>query len=82
MASGATIIASNVGGLKYILNNGEAGVLIEPNNQTELEISINELMRSPELAQDYSKKARRRVETEFTWKKVASKYYNLYRSLL
>ncbi|MDO8617625.1 MAG: glycosyltransferase family 4 protein [Candidatus Uhrbacteria bacterium] len=82
MASGTPVIASNVGGLKFILDEGRTGVLIQPGDVNILANTINEVMHDPDLRMNLVKAARLYVEKQFRWERVAQEYFNLYKKVL
>lgn len=56
MASGLPVITTNVGGIPEIVKHGENGLLVEPNNPSELAESINFLLRNEEKKKRLGKK--------------------------
>lgn len=66
LSCGLPVIASAVGGIPDILNNGECGVLIPPGNIYEMEKQLEVLVQNQELRSDLSKKARSYYLDNFT----------------
>jgi len=66
LSCGLPVIASAVGGIPDILNNGECGVLIPPGNIIEIEKQLEVLVQNQELRSDLSKKARSYYIDNFT----------------
>jgi glycosyltransferase involved in cell wall biosynthesis len=69
MALGFPVISTNVGGIPYLIKNGENGLLVEPNDVDGFVRSIEGLMVSPVAAGQLSEKARKFAE-QFSWEKV------------
>ncbi|MGB8217126.1 MAG: glycosyltransferase family 4 protein [Candidatus Methanoperedens sp.] len=69
MAMGKPVVASSVGGLPETL--GDSGVLVPPMRPELLAKAIIELLNDPQMRIRLGVKARRRVEEEYTWQKIA-----------
>ena len=76
MAAGLPIIASNVGGIPDMIENGKNGILIEP-NKSELARALEELMRNTELRERVGKNAQKRAEA-FSSRKMMEGYLKVY----
>lgn len=76
MALGLPVISTNVGGLPYVINNNEDGVLVPPNNTEAFVTEILKLIEQPTIAQSLSKKAREKVEN-FDWEVVKHQWLQL-----
>lgn len=96
MACETAVVASAVGGIKEVVLPGETGLLIPLAQQSEspyeaehpqqyardLAHGINYLMSDPGLRETMAKAGRKRAEDHFSWKAIAAKTYDLYKSLL
>jgi glycogen synthase len=95
MACETAVVASGVGGIKEVIVTGETGLLVdlrlkpgsfEPAEPAQfsrdLAIAINQVALNPELRKRFGRNGRRRVEDCFSWKAIAAKTMDLYRSLL
>jgi glycosyltransferase involved in cell wall biosynthesis len=82
MATETPVIASRIGGMQDVIEDGKTGVLIEPNNPATLAKAIIELLANPESRQFMGKTGRQRVMKLFCWDQVssnlASKYQQIY----
>jgi len=79
MAAQSPIIATKVGGVSEIIENNKTGILVEPKNPLQLAEKIIYLLENEGLAQDYSLKAREKLEKEFQLKKMIEKTNELYK---
>jgi len=79
MAMGLPIIASNVGGLPYIL--GEAGILVPPKDVDALEKAINHLLSDEDLRRQLSSLSLERVK-RFSWSVVMDKLMGVIKEVL
>jgi len=79
MASGLPVVASRVGGIVEVVEDGVTGYLVDPANlETELFARIGELVRDPELRRRMGEAGRRRVEEQFTWDRTAENWTALF----
>jgi glycosyltransferase involved in cell wall biosynthesis len=82
MASGLPVVATHVGGNPEVVVDGHTGLLVPARSPVELAGAILSLISEPERARRMGTNGRRRVEAEFDMKRVASRYEELYRTLL
>ncbi len=82
MACGTPVIASDVGGLKYTVVPQETGLLAPPKNEAVFADAIDRLLGDSLWRQQLGHKARQRVETYFSWDRIASQLSQLYTQLL
>jgi glycosyltransferase involved in cell wall biosynthesis len=72
------IIASHVGGIPELISSGENGMLVSPDNPSELASSLRLYLSQPVVAREMADRLFKIVELDFTWKKVYEKYEKLY----
>jgi len=82
MASGVPVVATKVGGIPEMIDHLSNGILIEPNKPDALTEAIELLLRNPELRMELSRKARLKVERQFTGKTMADQTMNVYKEIL
>lgn len=82
MASATPVVASRVGGLKFSVVDGETGLLVPPRDPVALAAAGDRLLADPAWGDRLGQAARRRVETQFSWQRVAQQLDPLYRSLI
>jgi glycosyltransferase involved in cell wall biosynthesis len=78
MAMGKLLVASNVGGHRELVRDGETGLLFEAGNASDLVRKIQLALDDRELARRIPLQARRFVEEERTWAKGVARYRPLY----
>jgi glycosyltransferase involved in cell wall biosynthesis len=78
MASACAVVATNVGGLPEIIEDGVNGMLVPPRDPEALAQAITHLIETPELRKQLGLAARARVEQKFTWEQVASETTRAY----
>lgn len=69
MASGIPVIASDIGGISDIIENGKTGILVEPNNGEHLEHQLSFLLQNPDTRKDLSENALNTIKN-YTWEKI------------
>ena len=82
MAAGRPVIASRVGGLPELLDEGMAGVLVPPHDPAALAVAIEGLLRDPARARALGAAGRERVRSRFTTAAMAEATLALYRRLV
>ena len=75
MAAGRPVIASNTGGLKQIVVNGETGFLVRPGDAGDLAEKIEILLDNSKLRNRMGQKARERAQEKYDWSNIIKKYY-------
>ena len=80
MACGIPVIGSSSGEIPNVIGNG--GMVFEEGNILALKECLKQLLRSPDLRNDLSQKARKVTEQYFSWDKIALDLKTLYESLL
>src|SRR5262249_14309931 len=81
MACETAVVASRVGGIPEVVADGETGFLVEPANAGELAARVNGVLAGPELAAGFGKAGRERAIEHFSWRAIAERTVELYRSL-
>ncbi|MGF1590926.1 MAG: glycosyltransferase family 4 protein [Pleurocapsa sp.] len=82
MASRTPVIASNVGGLKFSVADGETGLLVPPQDEVAFAEAIDSILSDEQWRQKLGTNARKRVEAEFSWDGVAGQLDRQYMSEL
>jgi type III pantothenate kinase len=78
MASACAVVATNVGGLPEIIEDGVTGLLVPPRDPAALSLAITRLVETPALRKHLGLAARARVERSFTWEQVANETTKAY----
>jgi glycosyltransferase involved in cell wall biosynthesis len=82
MACGLPVVATNVGGNRELVAEGESGTLVPPENPVALSDGLAAYFRDPQRAMAHGAAGRRRVETEFGLDVMVSRYIACYDRLL
>ena len=81
MSTAKPVVATRVGGLPELIQDGVSGVLVAPADEAELAAAIVPLARDPALRRCIGKAARERVLREFTWQAITSRTLEVYREV-
>ena len=75
-------IATRVGGLPEVIEDGRTGILIEPNDPAALTRALLRILRDPEPAREMGHAARQRVESRFHVRRMAQVYHRHFMEIL
>jgi glycogen synthase len=78
MACGTPVVASAVGGILEVVEDGHTGLLVPPGNPDDLAAALRRLLDDRELARALGEAGRRRVEERFSWASVAERTAQVY----
>jgi len=78
MACESPVVASAVGGIVEVVEDGVTGLLVPPSQPGELAAALNLVLSDPERARAMGKAGRTRVEQHFSWASVAARTEALY----
>lgn len=81
MAAGTPILATRVGGIARVLDDGRAGLLVEPGNQKGLKSALRSVLEEPTNIQDRVEKAKQRVLQKYSSRTMACRYQDIYRAV-
>ncbi|MFX0079658.1 MAG: glycosyltransferase family 4 protein [Candidatus Hermodarchaeota archaeon] len=82
MARAKPVVATNVGGIPYVVNNGKTGILVPPSDQTSLAEAITQLLLNPQTRQQLGQAGYQRVTEYFTRPPITRKLEELYLTLI
>ena len=82
MACGKPIVATRVGGVPFLVRDGETGILVEPKDWRQLFAAISRILENPALAARMGRAGRRRAERFFSWSRVAEMIERIYEEIL
>jgi alpha-maltose-1-phosphate synthase len=88
MACGTAVVASDVGGIPEVVDDGRTGLLVHydenevPQFRSGIAAAVNELLADPGRTAAMGVAGRERAEREFTWKQAAAHTVEIYNSLV
>ena len=78
MAAGLPVVASNVGGLRDLIQNGRTGVLVPPGNPEALAGALQSLIDNPAGAEALGRAARSEVQRKYSFDRMIASFEDLY----
>jgi glycosyltransferase involved in cell wall biosynthesis len=80
MAHGKTVIATPVGGIPTVIEDGKTGLLVPVRDTAALRAAIERALGDPELRRRLGRAARKRVEGYCSWSRVTDATLSVYAS--
>jgi glycosyltransferase involved in cell wall biosynthesis len=78
MSSGCACIASDVGGNRFLIQNGISGFLFPAGDREALAAHLRRLLKDPSKRKTLGEAARKRIEQQFSWTVVGQAYEKLF----
>lgn len=82
MSSGCACVASDVGGNRFLIQNGVSGFLFPPGDREVLRSHVRRLLDDPAKRRSLGEAARARVEQYFSWDAVGRQYDRFFQDVL
>ena len=82
LAQGTPVVASRVGGIPEVVEDGRAGLLVPPRSSEALADALRRLWDDPDLARSLGAYGRDHVVPRFSWDALADRLDVLYRELV
>lgn len=76
---GIPVIATRVGGMPEIIQHGENGLLVAPNDPQQIADAINKLLADKDLREKLSATAHEFITKKFSWDALLPQYLELYK---
>ena len=71
------VIATNVGGIPELIEDGKTGFLIESGNHEDLIKKINQVFDQPDVASNMGSKGKEIMQENFNWDNIAKKFMSI-----
>ena len=82
MACETPVVASGVGGILEVVEDGRTGLLVPPGRPDDLAAALRRVLENPELGRRMGLAGRRRVEEKFSWASVAERTEQVYQEAI
>lgn len=82
MACGIPVVATAVGGMPEVVQDGECGFLVPPGDQTAMAGAIKNLLSDDGARGKMGEVARKRAVEHFAWRKIAERTVQFYEQVL
>jgi O-antigen biosynthesis protein len=81
MATGTVVIASRVGAVPDVVENGKTGFVVTPSSVEEITKNVLELNKDRELLKKMSELSRKEIENKYSSKVLGDNYIKLYKEV-
>jgi glycosyltransferase involved in cell wall biosynthesis len=82
MAVGCPVIASRVGGVEILIEDGENGILVPPGDAEALAHAIDELIDDRDGRRRLGARGRASIQARFNWERIGDEYERLFEQVL
>ena len=82
MASGSPVIASNLPGVRTVVEHGQDGLLVEPGDVQGLAAALDQMLGDPQQSSEMGRAGLEKVHRLYDWDVIAVKLESLYRQVL
>ncbi|SDJ27768.1 glycosyltransferase family 4 protein [Salimicrobium halophilum] len=82
MGAGVPVVASGIGGLKELIDDGENGLLVEEQSPEAIRDAVFRIIEQPEEGEQMAKAARALIEENYSHHAAAEKFAKIYESVL
>ncbi len=82
MSSGVPVIASDLAGVRSVVDKRKTGLFVKPGNVKNLADMIMFLLKNSSIAKEYGKAGREKVLRSYTWEKIGYDLDNILKSLV
>jgi sucrose-phosphate synthase len=81
MAVGLPVVATQNGGPREITDEGQAGLLADPHDPTDIAAQLLHLLSEENTWQAYADRGRERAQRVYSWRRTAEGYLQLYEEI-
>lgn len=82
MAEALPVVATNVGGIPELVEDGRTGFLVQPKNVDALRTALHRLVEDSELRGQFGTQGRLRAETKFSAARMVAEIESIYDALI
>jgi glycosyltransferase involved in cell wall biosynthesis len=82
MLAARAVVASDIGGLPYIIDEGQNGLLCTPGDANSLAVQLRKLLDDPALRAQLGQSAKQKAQTRFSLQRMCGDFEEFYTKLL
>lgn len=75
MGCGKPVIASRLGGLPWVVEDGKTGLLVNAGDSADLAVKMSHLLDHPELGREFGRAGREKFQRDFPWPVILERHY-------
>jgi glycosyltransferase involved in cell wall biosynthesis len=81
LASGTPVVASNLKGVRTVVDSGRTGLLFQPRNPRDIAEKAKLILENPKLYEQFTKNAQSIANKKYRWPKIVAKLNEIYKNL-
>ena len=81
-ACGKPVVATNLPGVRSVVDDGQNGLLVTPRDADDLASKINYLLGNPAIASQFGQAGRRKAEARYDWKIIGRQLDTIYKKII
>ncbi len=81
MACAKPVVASNLAGVRSVIDDQKNGLLVELKNADDLAAKINYILANPDVAVQFGVEGRKKVEERYSWGRIGEELERVYKAL-
>jgi glycosyltransferase involved in cell wall biosynthesis len=81
-SAGLPVVATNVGEVPYVLENGDLGLLVNPKDECHLASSLIQLLKEPELRKSLGESFKTHVREKFNPVEINNRIHQVYENII
>lgn len=82
MACGKPVIASNLPGVRTVVDHNVNGFLVQPGDVEDLTEKIYYLLHNDDVCKSFGREGRKKTEERYSWQRIAERLESIYRNIL
>jgi glycosyltransferase involved in cell wall biosynthesis len=82
MRAGLPVVASDVGGVRELVDDGRTGFMVSRSDAKALEFKLGQLISNPEMRLQMGHLSRLRYEQQFTFERMVEKTFGIYEEII
>ena len=79
---GKPVIATDVGSIKEVIENGKTGVLVKPKDEYSLSEALGALIKNEELRREMGANAKKKADNELSWSNIGLLTKGIYTQMI
>ncbi|MFZ5365545.1 MAG: glycosyltransferase [Patescibacteria group bacterium] len=82
LASGVPVIASNLKGVRTVVDSGRCGLLFQPKNSRDIAEKAKIILNNPKIHEQFAKNAATGANRKYRWPNIVSRLNDIYTELI